>query len=304
MVMIMDNICMKKFLKYLKNNNLIKSYEIIFDKYFNYDDILNISQSDAYDIISSNEYCAVIRLYEILNGVYINDELKEKILGFSDKEKIKYALRIAISSLILDEDKLKYIEVLNECRSENIKHSYGILCKKEVLENIHSFDYAKMVGTSNYDVSLLLTNLIFEDSFLKKDDSYEFSKCVSKAESEYTARYMIELYKEFNTPLSFIEKMLNTEDYEQAKYTYKLMSNDDILKRDDALDLINKISISDEPKRDYNEILGIKERDIGYETCSFNEVLKTRNIDKIILSLSVIDGKTEIKGNTKVKKYK
>jgi hypothetical protein len=86
----MENI--KRFLKFLSEEDIIMKYQIIFNRVLCYDELLKIKEEDIEKIISSSQIDAVIKLYEVINFRKINEQLKECILVYIFKVNNYFSL--------------------------------------------------------------------------------------------------------------------------------------------------------------------------------------------------------------------
>lgn len=321
----MNNGKLRLFLKYLKDNNIIFEYENLFDKVFDFQKLITLSKKDMDDIFN-NSY-PTIRLYEIINNVKIDEKIINYISELKDIKLKKYSLRLAVSNNFNVDDTLKYINTI--CNGKEIassKYAYSLTLNSKVRNNKNCYDYVELVSNTNNEVSIQIRDFLYIKDYIDNEDCLPFCKKVSQTNKDYIARYMIDLYQykyDNNTKLdvNYISLLLIPNSNIQAKCVYELLKDDKFLEREDALGCIFLISTTHYDyqaynaykaiidgmikENSYNDLMNIitKEKEIYTDgECNLIDVLNTRDLDKLIDTLSLVDDNIKLTNNTKVKK--
>lgn len=228
----MDNI--KNFFKFLKDNDIIMKYQIVFNRVLSYEELLAINEEDINKIISGSQIDAVIKLYEVINSIEVNQNIKEYILSLDSDEKIKYCLRLAVfDNFDNDLDKMNYVKALNESNEDVVKYAYNIAMSPLYKDTTDRIDYIKMIGKSKEECILSALDILYNPIYRKDEDLYEFMELVSLAKEDYIVEYMKYLFIEKERiPMSYIRTLLCSKGSKQAYYTYKILNDEKALKKD------------------------------------------------------------------------
>lgn len=225
---------MERLLSYLKEKDIIRKYQIIFDKYFNYDLLNLVNKDEINELISSNEYEAVIKLYEIVNSKKINEDIKLHILSLESPLKIKYSLRLAISNAFnSDEDKTQYISALCESNEDVVRYAYQIANSNLYINSIDGINCVKMVGKCNEEVLLQVLDILHSPKYREDEEFNDFLSLIKDCKEDYIAKYMGDLFKNEDNdlkrvPMSSISILLCSKGSKQAYYAYKILSDEKI----------------------------------------------------------------------------
>ena len=110
----------------------------------------------------------VLKLYEVINNVKVSEDIKEYIDSLEDMEKIKYSLRLSVSSSFDDEElKLSYIDTI--CQIENddvVKYAYAVANDKRINSNSNGIEYVKIVGNTKKEISIRIRDLLLQNGFI------------------------------------------------------------------------------------------------------------------------------------------
>ena len=323
----MQNTQMKKLLLFIRENHVIKEYESLFDKMFDFESLFKLKNSDVSDIVNSD--MPSVKLYELVNNIKIDDNITDYIYHLKDVNFKKYALRIAASNIINNEDKFEYIRSL--CHSKNVnnaRYTYSLIMNDSIRNNENCKEYVDIVSKSNSEVSVQIRDLLFENTFFENDKILDVCKIVSKADKEYIARYMIELYKnkvlsDEAISLEDISVLLYSKGIKQASYTYELLNDDEFINRKDHVLIAFFIANANFDYQAYNGYMAMNNEDIKnkddilttiidlvnaekeyYSDTDINlkEVIKERDISKLLDALNYIPNGAEINSDMKIKR--
>lgn len=304
----MLNYKLKIFLKYLRSNRIIEEYELLFDKMFDYSKLLDLND-DSVNRIYNNDDIAVIVLYEEINGIRIPDDILCYIRNLGNKELQKYAIRMAISKYN-DPDSLLYIRAVCEAKNTvSARYAYAVAMSDKLDKVGNKYEYINLTAESEEDTSLQIRDLVFEGSILRKDDNLALIKYIS-GEKGYIAKYMIMLFNTTST-MDNLHILSHAIGETQARYTYELLSNSRLMSMknsaviallvaqsevDDGYKILSLVRAGDYDNL-YERVLNIlnkKERDIDVE-----QLFRSRNLDKIIAGLELINNSEDIKRKVK-----
>ena len=311
---------MKNLLMFIKRYDIVRKYQITFDKYLDLEKLLLIDDKDIDRIMCENESYSLITLYEIINGVKINDDIKEYISLLDDNEVIRYCLRLSISQEFKnDEEKEEYIKALSESNSDSVRFAYGIASSKLYINSDDGIEYVKMISKCKSDVAIHLIDILHTKSYREDDELYEFINLVKDAKEGYIAEYMVDLFKNEDTnverpSISSISILMNSKGRRQAYYASSILTSERLIEsgnsnklasiiaccEDDekAKNIYSSILSSDEIDLDSTFLIGEKEQE---ETINMISLLKSRNIDEILNVLNNIPDNEKIRAKLKVK---
>lgn len=315
----MENRNMKKLLKYIKEYDIVRKYQIIFDKYLDFEKLLLIEDKDLNRVMCNNEYYSLLGLYEIINGIKINDEIKEFICLLDNTEVKKYCLRLStLQDFDSDEEKFKFIKALSESDSDSVRFTYGVASSKLYINSDDGISYVNMISKCKSDVAIHLLEILHSKKYREDNDLYEFVNIVKDAKDGYIAEYMVDLFKNEDSPLERISIfniaiLMNSKGRRQAYYAKNVLTNEKLIENGIS-ERIAKILVSceDEGKTSkiYSSILDDKinldeiinslnvdnEEEINIIT-----LFKMRNIDEILKVLNNIPDNEQIRVKIKVK---
>lgn len=181
----------KKLLKYLKDKDIARKYQIIFDRLFNYESLELITDKEASKIMCENEYESIIRLYEVVNNVKLDEDIKNYIYSLNKPEVIKYSLRLLVSKDFHDDEKKKeYIYALSESCEESIRYAYGIASSKAYINKEDGIEFVKEIGSCNEYIALNLINIVHSEHFINDKNLLKFIKMVKDIEDESIIEYI------------------------------------------------------------------------------------------------------------------
>ncbi len=304
----MLNFKLKMFLKYLRSNRIIEEYEMLFDKMFDYSKLLDLSD-DSVERIYSNSDIASIILYEEINNIKISDDILCYIRNLNSKELQKYAVRMAISKYN-SIDGLMYIRAV--CEADNTissRYAYAV-AMSDKLDNIDDkYDYINFTARSEPDTSVQIRDLIFEGSILKQEDNLELLEYIAN-EKGYIAKYMIMLFNDTHSTnnLCILSHAIGET---QARYTYEILSNSKLMgiknsvfiallvaqsEIDDGYKIISLIRTGNYDNL-YEKVISILKKE--EEDIDIEGLFRSRNLDKIIVGLELINSDKDIKRKVK-----
>lgn len=304
----MLNYKLKTFLKYLRTNRIIEEYETLFDKMFDYSKLLDLNDKSVERIYNDSDIAAII-LYEEINEIKIPDDIFYYIRSLNNKELQKYAVRMAVSKYN-SSDSLMYIKAVCEAsNSVSSRYAYAVAMSDKLDKIDGKYDYISLTAESEPDTSVQIRDLIFEGSFLKKEDNLELLKYVA-SEKGYIAKYMIMLFNDTNS-MNNLYILSHAIGETQARYTYEILSSSKLVdiknialiallvaqsEIDDGYKILSLIRSNDYDNL-YERVLSIlnkKEEDIDVE-----QLFRSRNLDKIIAGLELINSDEDIKRKVK-----
>ena len=272
----------KEFLMYLKNNDVIRKYEMLFDKVFDFESLLSIDDSN-FSIIMSDAFLSPVRLYECINNIKIDDKILDYITNLSNEEAIKYSLRLSVSNISNDE-KLKYIKSVCLDNSNTIKYAYSLVVNEDLRRSNRLSKYIELIVNSNIFSAVRMRDLILE-----KDDADTLELCnlLSKTDKEYIMDNMIRLHN-FDSTINPIVLLFSKGEI-QSKCAYEVLLNKGKI-GDEAYKYAYLIANSVDERRSYDMMLSLlKKHDID---CIFNiefpivedldTIIKSRDLDKLI----------------------
>lgn len=320
----MQNAQMKKLLLFLRENNVINEYETLFDKVLNFELLFKLKNSDVTDIINSD--MPSVRLYELINNIKIDDSIIDYIYHIKDINIKKYSLRIAVSNVIPKSTKLEYVLCLSN--SNNVRYTYSLIMNDKIRNNENCKKYLDIVSKSNSEVSIQIRDLLFENVFLENEKTLDVCKIVSKTNKEYIARYMIELYKnkvlnKEEVKLEDLSILLYSKGLKQTLYTYELLNDNEFINRDDHILIAFFIATAQHDYQAYNGYIAMNNEDIKnkdnilttiidivnkekeYECnadINLKNIVKERDLNKLIDALNYIPSDVEISSDMKIKK--
>jgi len=315
----MENRNMKNLLNHIKKYDLVRKYQLTFDKYFDFEKLLLIDDKDVDRIIGNNEYYSLIELYEIINSIKINNEIKEYICLLDDNEVIKYCLRLStLDDFNSDEEKCEYVKALSESNSDSVRFTYGVASSKLYINSEDGLLYVKMISKCKSDVLVQLIDILHTKKYREDEEFFEFINIVKDAKEGYIAEYMVDLFKNEDTQLerlsiSNMALLMASKGRKQAYYAKNILTNEK-LTHNGTSESIAKILVSceDEEKAyniyssilndkiSLNEIANIVNDDRD-EKVNIIALFKSRNIDEILRVLNTIPDNEQIKRKIKVR---
>lgn len=311
----MVNKDLKEFLKFLKKENIINEYENLFDKIFDFSELLKLSKEDISTIVSNKELSAV-RLYEKINKVKLDDTLIDKFIESNDGIK-KYVIRVLISDIEFKEDIIN--SFMHGNNEDSVRYSYSLTTKEKFKNDENLRDYVRIISKCNKEVAYQIREFIENEKENNKEISIEFLHLISTIENPEISDYLFRLYdlKGFNSINEYMVLSLSN-DSENAKNAFIAITDDKLKTRDDIIFVALSLATADTPELSRKGLLeayknydkddliekvtkvlnGIVD---GNGTLSLKDVLKNGNMDEILFSLSTLDNYSLINENTKVK---
>lgn len=314
----MINKDLKEFLKYLKKENIIEEYEMLFDRLFDFTDLFKLNRKDISNIIV-NKGLSAVRLYEIINKVSIDESLIEMYLNSCDSIK-KYIIRVAISELDLELKKHIIKSFINGNNEDSIKYSYSLITKEKIRNDKYLRDYVSIVSMSKESIAYKMRELIENEKEESNNISIPFLDILSTVEDVGIADYLVHLYeiKKDSNDINEYMALSISSSRENAKNAFIVLTDEKFKDRDDKLYIALVIAASDTEYQSRNGLLeayrnfdkddlvervakAVTTKVESDKTSFLKEVLKDGEIDDILFSLSSIDSELEIDLNTKVK---
>ena len=311
----MVNKDLKEFLKFLKKENIINEYENLFDKIFDFSELLKLSKEDISTIVFNKELSAV-RLYEIINKVKLDDTLIDKFIESDDSIK-KYVIRVLVSDIEYKEDIID--SFMNGNNEDSVRYSYSLTTKEMFKNDENLRDYVRIISKCNKEVAYQIREFVENEKENNKEIPIEFLHLISTIENPEISDYLFRLYdlKGFNNINEYMVLSLSN-DSENAKNAFIVITDDKLKTRDDMIFVALSLATADTPELsrkglleaykyyDKDDLIEKVTRVLdgtvdGNDTLSLKDVLKDGNIDEILFSLSTIDNYSLINGNTKVK---
>lgn len=255
----------KKLLEYLKNEDIIILYQSSFDKYFDLNKIDLISDKEIDSIICDNKYESVIRLYEVINNVKIDENIKQYICSLSNAKVIRYCLKLAISQDFVNDDlKLEYIKALSLSNEEVVKYTYQVAASKLYNSSDDGIKYVKAAGKCNEVALLSLIHILHSKKYSSDDELLPFMNMVKDVDKDYIIDYMIDLFKneDSNTeriPLSYMSILISSKGITQASYVNKILIDEELIKRDDISIIALLVSMCEDVDKAYEAYEIIKD---------------------------------------------
>lgn len=191
MVGSMDDRNKMNFFKYLKDNDIVRKYQIIFDKLFNFDSLELINDKEIAEIMCEDEIKSIVKLYEIVNSVKISEDIKSYIFSLDNIEVMKYCLRLAVNISFYSTDKMKeYIYALGNSNPDVVRYNYGIASSQIYIEKEDGVYFVKEYGKCNERLAFNLLDILYSDCY--KDDIYllEFIKTVREINDKNVIDYI------------------------------------------------------------------------------------------------------------------
>lgn len=217
---------MNDLLKYIKEHDIIRKYQMIFDRLFKYEELEFINDMEAREIICENEYESIVKLYEKVNNEKICDDIKKHIYSLNKPEVIKYCLRLAISKEFDDDEKKKeYIYALSESNEDVIRYAYGIASSKDYIEKKDGIEFVKEMGSCSSYLALSITNILHSKYFIDDEYSLEFIKYLKEIEEESIIEYLTYLLEneDFSVERMSLSNIIKIFQNEQSKQMQKVI---------------------------------------------------------------------------------
>ena len=322
----MKNSCLKDLLRYIRDNELIKKYFILFEKKLQLKDLINISDSDAKRIYcSSNERIALIKMYEIINKCFFPKNIVEYIINIDSDEIFKYSIK-ALKSNMNDDKKLKYIKAASSGYSNiSSRYAFGLITDAKLKEN--SEELIKMVAKAKDKVSLYLRNILFNESVAFDENIESYVKLIYLDNKDFHAKYATrliendEIRKDENCKY-YISAIMAGTGHVQTKCVYDYLLNEKCRNSNDSLIIALEIASA---KEDYqairakcyamqDEVIGKKEtvskvceiikEELNYKfekETTVGELIEKNDLNELLVSLSSVSKNENITEKTKVK---
>lgn len=315
----MENRNMKNLLNHIKKYDLVRKYQLTFDKYFDFEKLLLIDDKDIDRIIGNNEYYSLIELYEIINGIKINNEIKEYICLLDDNEVIKYCLRLStLDDFNSDEEKCEYVKALSESNSDSVRFTYGVASSKLYINSTDGLLYVKMISKCKSDVLVHLIDILHTKKYREDEEFFEFINIVKDTKEGYIAEYMVDLFRNEDTQLERISIsnmaiLMASKGRRQAYYAKNILTNEK-LTHNGTSESIAKVLVScDDEENAYKIYSSILNNKMNVEEISnivnkeknervnVTTLFKTRNIDEILRILNTMPDSEQLKEKRKIK---
>lgn len=223
--------------KYIEENDIVRLYQMTFDKYLDIKIFDLLSEEEINLIINLDKFEVIVFLYEKFNNIKINDEIKKYIYSLEDGEIKKYCLRLSITDEFKTEsDKLNYIKALSESNNDVVKFAYGIASTSQYIDSDIGVEYVKVVGKCNDNIMVPLIYFLHSNIDIDDSNTLEFASLLKNVKEDYIAEYMISLFKNENTnidriPLSHISVLMCSKGSRQAYYAHNILKNEMLVEK-------------------------------------------------------------------------
>lgn len=249
-----------ELLNYIKENDIIRIYQMSFDELFDINFISNLSNDDVKSIIFNNKYECAVKLYEFINNIKINSDILNYIYSLNDEKIIRYCLRMSISKKILnDKLKLEYVEVISKSNSDVVQYTYSLLNSDLYCNKDDSILFAKIISQMNANALGPLSYLLYDPSYRDDSEIYNFTNLVKDVENDYVIEDMINLFTLDNRPsLSNMSTVMCSKNSNNAYLVSELLKNPILNEREDVIIILMMIAMCEESnsaKEAYNYVL-------------------------------------------------
>lgn len=222
--------------RYLEENNIVRLYQITFDKYLDTKLFDLLSEDDINLIINLDKYESMVFLYEKFNNIKIDNQIKKYIYSLENDEIKRYCLRLSISDEFkIESAKLEYIKVLSESDSNVVKFAYGIASSKQYIDSDFGIDYVKTVGKCSDNIMIPLVYFLHSNIDINDSNTLNFINLLKNVKEDYIAEYMISLFKEHGNieriPLSHISVLMCSKGSRQAYYAHNILKNEMLVEK-------------------------------------------------------------------------
>lgn len=237
-----------KLLNYIKENDIIRIYQMSFDRILDLDLLSCLSDDDINSIISNNKYESVARLYEKINNTKINSDILNYIYSLTDEKIIRYCLRTSVSNKF-DSDfrKKKFIKVIGESNSDVVQYTYGIANSDLYCNSSDGIKFAKVISKVNKDAILPLIYLVHNPKYRSDSETYSFVNLVKDVEKDYIMEDMVNLFTLDNRPLlSNMSTVMCSRSSKNAYYVSELLKKPLLNEREDIIVILMMIAMCED----------------------------------------------------------
>jgi len=134
---------------------------------------------------------------------------------------------------------------------------------------------------------------LHSEKYRNDEELFEFVKLVKDVKKYYIAEYMIDLFKNEDThieriPISYMSILMNSKGRKQAYLSHKILTNEELLKREDVTVITLLIAMCDDEDKAYNAFETVVDKDNINNEELFDVVFNIVNED-------LINGKVKVK---------
>ncbi len=237
-----------KLLNYIKENDIIRIYQMSFDRILDLDLLSCLSDDDINSIISNNKYESVARLYEKINNTKINSDILNYIYSLTDEKIIRYCLRTSVSNKF-DSDfrKKEFIKVIGESNSDVVQYTYGIANSDLYCNSSDGIKFAKVISKVNKDAILPLIYLVHNPKYRSDSETYSFVNLVKDVEKDYIMEDMVNLFTLDNRPLlSNMSTVMCSRSSKNAYFVSELLKKPLLNEREDIIIILMMIAMCED----------------------------------------------------------
>lgn len=276
--------------KYIEENDIVRLYQMTFDKYLDTKLFSSLNENEINLIINLDKYESIVFLYEKFNNVKINEEIKKYIYSLSNNEIKRYSLRLSISDEFkTNNKKLDYIKALSESESSAVKFAYGIASNKKYIDSDFGIDYVKLVGKCDDNIMLPLIYFLHSNINIDDSNTFEFVNLLTSVKEEYIATNMISLFKNESIPLSHISVLMCSKGSTQTYYAHNILKNVTLVDKGVSTNIAFIIATCEDEEKAYKLYLSsidedvIKRDNIVDIIYKASEKYNSKNKDKIMI---------------------
>ena len=276
--------------RYIEENDIVRLYQMTFDKYLDTKLFSLLNENEINLIINLDKYESIVFLYEKFNNVKIDEEIKKYIYSLSNNEIKRYSLRLSISDEFKTNDrKLDYIKALSESESSAVKFAYGIASTKKYIDSDFGIDYIKLVGKCDDNIMIPLIYFLHSNINIDDNKTLEFVNLLTSVKEEYIATNMISLFKNESIPLSHISVLMCSKGSAQTYYAHNILKNVTLVDKGVSTNIAFIIATCEDEEKAYKLYLSsidediIKRDDIVDIIYKASEKYNSKNKDKIMI---------------------
>lgn len=237
-----------ELLNYIKENDIIRIYQMSFDRILDLDLLSCLSDEDINSIMSNNKYESVVRLYEKINNTKINSDILDYIYSLTDEKIIRYCLRTSISNKFDSDFRRKeFIKVLGDSNSDVVQYTYGIANSDLYCNSSDGIKFAKVISKVNKDAIIPLIYLVHDPKYRADSETYSFVNLVKDVEKDYIMEDMVNLFTLDNRPtLSNMSTVMCSRSSNNAYLVSELLKNPLLNEREDIIIILMMIAMCED----------------------------------------------------------
>lgn len=237
-----------ELLNYIKENDIIRIYQMSFDRILDLDLLSCLSDEDINSIMSNNKYESVVRLYEKINNTKINSDILDYIYSLTDEKIIRYCLRTSISNKFDSDFRRKeFIKVLGDSNSDVVQYTYGIANSDLYCNSSDGIKFAKVISKVNKDAIIPLIYLVHDSKYRADSETYSFVNLVKDVEKDYIMEDMVNLFTLDSRPtLSNMSTVMCSRSSNNAYLVSELLKNPLLNERKDIIIILMMIAMCED----------------------------------------------------------